>query len=79
MLQTIFEIKSKLDFAKLNQFSFQLDDNGNLSQLRFTFEQELEFEDVKKISDLLKSSINGPTNINYTIGERSQVVLQSAR
>jgi len=79
MLQTIFEIKSKLDFAKLNQFSFQLDDSGNLSQLRFTFEQELEFEDVKKISDLLKSSIDGPTNINYTIGGRSQVVLQSAR
>ena len=79
MLQTIFEIKSKLDFAKLNQFSFQLDDSGNLSQLRFTFDQELEFDDVKKISDLLKSSIDGPTNINYTIGERSQVVLQSAR
>ena len=79
MLQTIFEIKSKLDFAKLNQFSFQLDDSGNLNQLRFTFDQELKFEDVKKVSDLLKSSINGPTNINYTIGERSQVVLQSAR
>ena len=79
MLENIFSIKTQLDFIKLAQFQFSFSPEGNLAELRITADQELGLEDAQKISGIIDSAVDGPTQIGYNIGERSQITLRSAR